>query len=91
MKRIFFGIVWFVIISLGCLIGGGAIAGAIAGSEVTAGSVQEGYAKGQQVGQVAGAEFGRKYSGLIFLGALVASIAGTATGVLPGTKRKSSE
>jgi hypothetical protein len=91
MKRIVFGIIWFVVISLVGLVGGGAVAGAIVGSKVAASSFSEGYAKGEQVGHAAGAEFGQKYGGLVLLGALVVSIVGTGTGILPGTKRKSSE
>lgn len=88
MKRILFGIIWFVVLTLVGFIGGGAIAGAIAGSQISATSFSEGAAKGGQVGRVAGAKFGQKYGGLVILGVLVVSIVGTATGVLPGTKKK---
>lgn len=88
MKRIVFGVVWFVALSLAGLIGGGAIAGAIAGSKVSATNFSDGYAKGEEVGHVAGAKFGQKYGSVILLGALVLSVAGTAAGVLPGTKKK---
>ena len=91
MKRFAFGFVWFVVLSLAGFIGGGAIAGVIAGSKVNAAGFSEGYAKGERVGHAAGAEFGRKYGGIVLLGALAVSIVGTATGVLPGTKKKSSE
>lgn len=88
MKRILFAVVWFVVFAFGGLILGSVVAGAIAGSQVNATTVSEGYAKGQLAGEAAGAEFGRKYSGAILLGALVISIAGTAVGVLPGTKKR---
>jgi hypothetical protein len=88
VKRIVFGMIWFVVIWFGGLVLGGSIAGAIAGSQVKATNITDGYAKGQQVGQVAGAEFGQKYGVAIFIGALVLSIGGTAIGLLPGTKKK---
>ncbi len=86
MKRALFWFLWFVALTLGGLTIGGSIVGAIAGSQVQATSISDGYKKGHDVGAVAGAEFGRDYAGLILLGALVLSIAGTAFGVLPGTK-----
>ncbi|MET0332910.1 MAG: hypothetical protein ABW190_01460 [Rhizobacter sp.] len=88
MKRIFFGIVWFLVLGFGGLVLGGAVVGAMAGSQVNATNMSDGYTKGQQAGEVAGAEFGRKYAGVILIGALVISVVGTATGVLPGTKKK---
>lgn len=91
MKRIVFGVLWFLFLSFAGVVVGSAIAGAVAGSKVTAGSTSEGYAKGQHAGQAAGAEFGQKYTGVILLGALVVSVAGTITGILPGTRKKSSK
>jgi hypothetical protein len=88
MKRIVFGVIWFVVFWFGGLVLGGTIVGAIAGSRVKASSVTDGYAKGHQVGQAAGAEFGQKYGVAIFIGALVLSIGGAAIGLLPGTKKK---
>lgn len=88
MKRYVFGVIWFIVFSFGGLFLGGAIVGGIAGAQVEAGGISEAAAKGHQAGHAAGAEFGRKYSGLIFLGALVLAVAGTATGVLPGTRKK---
>lgn len=91
MKRILFGVVWFLVFGFGGLVVGGAIAGAIAGSQVEATSLSDAGTKGEKAGRAAGAEFGRKYSGVVWLGALVLVIAGTAAGVLPGTKKKASE
>jgi len=71
----------------GLIIGSG-IAGGIAGSKTQATSATEGYVQGKELGTVAGAEFGRKYGNAIFIGALVLSVAGTATGYLPGTKSR---
>jgi hypothetical protein len=88
MKRFAFGVLWFLVVWFGMLIVGGAIAGGLAGSNVDATSVTEAYSKGQEVGAVAGAEFGKKYSGIILLGALAISIGGTVFGVLPGTKSR---
>ena len=88
MKRIVFGILWFVVFSFGGLILGSGIAGGIAGSKTQATSAAEGYEQGKELGTVAGREFGQKYGTAIFIGALVLSVAGTATGFLPGTKSR---
>jgi hypothetical protein len=88
MKRVIFGILWFVVFVFGGFFLGGGISGGIAGSKVQATSISEGYPKGKEAGAVAGAEFGRKYGNAIFLGALVLSVVGTATGFLPGTKSR---
>jgi hypothetical protein len=88
MKRIFFGFVWFVVLSLGGLVLGGAIVGGIAGANVGSKNFSEAVSKGHDAGHAAGSEFGRKYGGVIILGALALSIVGTATGVLPGTKKR---
>lgn len=91
MKRILIGVVWFLVFGFGGLVIGGAIAGAIAGSQVEASSISEASTKGETAGRAAGAEFGKKYAGVMWLGALVLVIAGSAAGVLPGTGKKSSE
>ena len=64
---------------------GSAIAGAVAGSKVSAGNMSEGDAKGQHAGQAARAEFGRKDTGVVLLGALVV-ISIEAMQVLPITE-----
>lgn len=91
MKRILIAFVWFVVFGFGGLVLGGAVAGAIAGSQVDATTFAEAGTKGEKAGRAAGAEFGRKYGGIVWLGALVLVIAGAATGVLPGTAKKPSD
>ncbi len=81
MKRILLGCVWFVVIYLVVSAIGGGIVGAMAGSGT--GGFEEGYGAGSQAGQ----EFGEKWGTLILVGSLLIAIAGTATGILPGTKK----
>lgn len=80
MKKIFLGIVWFLVIWIGSLAIGGAIVGSLTASK--ADTVEQ----AQQLSYQAGQQFGIKYGGIIFISALVLTIAGTVTGVLPGTK-----
>jgi hypothetical protein len=89
MKRVLFTVLWFVVLYIGALAIGGGVAGALAQSQVPAGPDQnpnfsQAYAKGHDAGR----EFGRRFSGIILLGALAASITGGAMGILPGTRRK---
>ena len=82
MKRFMFGVVWFVVFWRGPSVICGVIVGGSAGAGTS--NAQEGY----DAGRAAGQEFGRKYGALILLGSLGLSILGTATGILPGTKKR---
>ena len=89
IRRVLFGTVWFVVLTLSTLVVGAGIAGGVAGAgsaEPTA-SFREGFDDGYQVGALAGAEFRARYRWPIFVVSAVLAIAGTATGFLPGTKR----
>jgi hypothetical protein len=88
MKRAFFGAIWFFALAFLGVVGGGAVVGFMAGSKIQATNIADGYAKGREAGSIVGAEFGRNYTGVIVLGALVLSVAGTVLGVLPGTRRR---
>jgi hypothetical protein len=61
---------FFVLLSLGALVLGGAVAGVIHAGELNAQGFSEGYAAGQE----AGARFGAAYGGIIFLLSAVASL-----------------
>lgn len=80
MKRFGFGVLWFLALTMGALIIGGMVVGAMAGS----GNPADAAAAGQAAGQ----EFGEKYAGMIFLGALIVAVVGSILGWLPGTKSK---
>jgi hypothetical protein len=97
MKRIIFGIVWFIVFWFGTLIIGGMTFSASHGSELlnqsmNAANPSEAYDAGYKIGHAAGAEFGKKYGRALLFGSLFLAVAGTITGVLPGTKpRKKKE
>jgi len=84
MKRALFGVIWFFALTLFGLIGAGAVVGFTVDNKVPAVNFADGYAKGRAAGE----EFRRNYGGVIVLGALALSIAGTVAGVLPGTRRR---
>jgi hypothetical protein len=83
VKRIVFGVVWFVVFYLSaCFIGGG-IAGGIAASKL---GKNANATTGAAAGARAGEEFGKKYvMYILFLSATFAGI-GTVAGILPGTR-----
>jgi hypothetical protein len=89
IRRVLFGTLWFVVIAIGTIVVGGAIAGGIAISKnpPPESSFREGFEDGSQLGAEAGAEFRARYRWPIFGVALGFAVAGTATGFLPGTKR----
>jgi len=78
MKKIGFGILWFLALSMGVLLIGGMVAGGIAGANDPANA--------EAAGQAAGEAFGKSYTGIIFLSSLLISVAGSIMGWLPGTK-----
>lgn len=97
MRRVLFGLLWFIVFWFGTLVLGGAVVGAIAGSRAAqmqspSGSFREqfdkGYEAGHQAGRGAGEQFGRQYGTYVLIGALIITVTGTALGILPGTKRR---
>jgi hypothetical protein len=88
-RRILFGTLWFVVIAVGTILIGGAIAGgaALAKNPSSGSGFREGFEDGSQVGAEAGAEFRARYRWPIFGAAAIIAAAGTAAGFLPGTKR----
>ena len=77
VRRILFGMIWFVALYIGaCGITGG-IAGARAGSKNPGNA--------SQVGAQAGAQAVAPLAPYFLAGSLVLAIAGTVSGVLPGT------
>lgn len=81
MKRLLLGIGWFVLLWLGGMMVGGAVAGAIATS------ANPDPSRAVQTGTDAGARFAVQYGGLVQLGAIAVAAIGTLTGLLPGTKK----
>ena len=81
LKRILFGMLWFVVLYMGACMITGAVAGAIAGSRDPANASAAGYQAGQQVVL--------SLRGYFLLGALALSVIGTSLGVLPGTRKSS--
>ena len=86
MKRLAFGVLWFLVFWFSTLIIGVVIVAFFAGYNIEASTLADSISKGQSAGEVASAEFSETYGNIILLGALVLSIGGTILGVLPGTK-----
>jgi hypothetical protein len=81
-RKIAFGLVWFVVIYFGtCMVLGG-IAGWNAGTEDPA--------RAYEAGGDAAERFLEPLTGYIMLGSLLAAVLGSATGFLPGTRKKNS-
>ncbi|MFH1593688.1 MAG: hypothetical protein ABID09_03205 [Candidatus Omnitrophota bacterium] len=78
MKRIILGMGWLSIINITTNFIGGFIRGAIVGFKGNPTS-----------GAQAGASFTQEYGGIVFFAAAVIAIIGTATGILPYTKKES--
>ncbi len=84
MRRLVMGVVWFVVLYFGILGAGGAIVGSMTGGG------GKNLTHGSQAGSAAGEAFTRKYGTMVLLVALGGAVLGTATGRLPGTRRKKS-
>lgn len=81
MNKVLFGIVWCVVLYFGiCGIVGG-VAGAKAGRNA------RGSAMASQLGGIAGGKAVRENHIVIVAGAIALAIAGSATGILPGTRQ----
>ncbi|MDH3608907.1 MAG: hypothetical protein OEQ24_06680 [Gammaproteobacteria bacterium] len=80
MKKLGFGILWFLALSMGILLLGSMIVGAIAATNDPANAAA--------AGEAAGEAFGKKYGGIIFLLSFVVAVIGSWFGWLPGTKSK---
>ena len=89
-RRFAMGCVWFVIFWFGLSVVGGGIAGGLASRDLarSPGTAQEHFDRGFQIGQAAGAEFHRRFGRTVLVVAIVLSVSGTITGVLPGTARQ---
>jgi hypothetical protein len=80
MKKLLFGLLWFVVLYFLFCAGVGAVAGAAAGSQ------SKNTAAAQKAGQIAGAKAVSENLGLIVGAALTLSILGCGFGILPGTR-----
>jgi hypothetical protein len=78
MRRIAFGILWFVVLYFVACFVIGAIAGGIAGSRDPANAAEK--------GREAGARVVASSRGYIFAGSVVLSVLGAWGGILPGTR-----
>lgn len=82
MRKVGFGFLWFLAFWLGTLMIGGAIVGSLAASG--AADTKTAY----DLSHKAGEQFGIRYSGMILIASLLASVVGSWLGVLPGTAKK---
>ncbi len=78
MKKVGFGVLWFLVLSMGCLMLGALVVGFTADIN--------GPANAQASGEAASRAFGRDYGGIIFLVSLIIAVLGSIKGWLPGTK-----
>jgi len=80
LRKILFGVLWFIVFDLGSAMLIGGVVGGIAGTKDPQHAAQAGGAAAQQM-----------VSSLVpymFAGALLAAVLGASFGVLPGTKSK---
>jgi hypothetical protein len=78
MKKFGFGVLWFLALSMGCLMVGGMVVSAMAGINDPVNASAS--------GEAAGTAFGREYAGIIYLVSLIIAVLGSIKGWLPGTK-----
>jgi uncharacterized membrane protein len=81
MRIIFMGLIWFIFFCLLSIF----IAAYVISTNAPEEERQRGFAGGYN--SETAAESSKKYGGTIVIGSLIVSTLGTATGVLPGTKR----
>lgn len=88
-RRVLFGVLWLFVIWFAARVVLGAVVGGIAGGQAGAHAApgESHQRAGFIAGQTASIAFLQQYGLLILLGSLAASITGTATGFLPGTRR----
>jgi hypothetical protein len=80
MKRVLMGIVWFVVLYIGSCMAIGMGVGFVAGTHDPA------HAK--EAGKVAAQKTLQPYLPYLLGGSLLLAFAGTATGILPGTRKR---
>ena len=78
MKKFGFGVLWFLVLSMGCSMLGALVVGFTADIN--------GPVNAQASGVAASRAFGRDYVGIIFLVSLIIAVVGSIKGWLPGTK-----
>jgi hypothetical protein len=82
MRRLFFCLLWFVLLAIVTLMVSGMVV-AVSGCPET-----EDFSVGYDCGKMVSERFMGKYGLPIAIGALLLSIVGTLAGVLPGTKKQ---
>lgn len=80
LRKIGFGFLWFVALSLGTFISAAFVVGAIAGAMDPENAAA--------AGEAAGTALGENYFGHFLLVALIIAFIGSVTGWLPGTKSR---
>jgi hypothetical protein len=85
MRRVFFGVCWFLFFWLGVGAAFAGVMGAIAAKQMGATNFSEGLAVGQEVGE----DLARRSGPYFLFGGLLILFVGTVTGALPGMRRRS--